>query len=105
MGSSLWERLLPEAMRVHRFLALEKVRGDSSLESISWEPNQKKNKRWCVLYPDLPCRIPGDGRARQLQKDYTPCMSPQRHASWKNTPEKNSSSPQPCEEGALGEAL
>ena len=105
MGSSLWKRLLPEAMRVHRLLALEKVRGANSLESISWEPNQMKNKRGCVLSPDLPCRIPGDRKARQIQKDYTPPSESPALRQLEERPRKEQVLSSALREGALGEAL
>ena len=59
----------------------------------------------CVLPRSVLAESPGDRKAGQIQKFYTPALSPPGHISWKNTPDKNSSPPQPGREDALGAAL
>lgn len=70
--------------------------------SETWDEGQE---RVCVLPRSVLAESPGDSKAGQIQKFYTPALSPPGHISWKNTPEKNSSPPQPCREDALGAAL
>lgn len=69
------------------------------------KPGMKNKRGWCVLPRSVLAESPGDRKAGQIQKLYTPALSPPGHISWKNSPEKNSSPPQPCREDALGAAL
>lgn len=67
--------------------------------SQTWDEGQE---RVCVLPRSVPAESPRDGKAGQIQKFYTSALSPPGHISWKNTPEKDSSPPQPCREDVLG---
>lgn len=59
-------------------------------------PTEIRNKRGCVPCPALPHRIPGDWRKPgSIPEGYELSRSAQRHASRKNTAEKNGSLPQP----------
>lgn len=66
MGSSFRDRLLTEAKRFNRVLALEKIKGSNCLEGIAWQPNTDAERiRGSVFSAWIgPAEFPGFGESQ-----------------------------------------